>query len=289
MDQALSPQEEFAAAFEEIASGTSEQVEPQARPAKEELTAAPAPAKQADEKPKSEAEPVDPDKVLIDLRRQLSEANHRERSSAQRVSAFQRKFNEAEIEIASLRKRAEAAAPAAAPELQDDDDASALLKEMPDLSRALDRAVAKRVKESVDVVQQQVQQVEQGMQPLRQRAEQDAVRAEIAVVEKEFPGWRDTVFSPDFEQWIGAKPSVIRQAYDQASSAADALEFLRMFDRERAKPATPAQDNAQAGSKQARLERAVGPQSKAVARPVGGLPAPDDFDGAFAYFAARSA
>ena len=175
------------------------------------------------------------------------------------------------------------------------------MNEMPEIGQMVNRLVAKQVAQAVAAVQSRVQQVEEGVLPLRQKAEQDAVererqsvRDQLAVVEQEFPDWRDTVFSEPFEKWIGAKPASIREAYKNAGTAADCLEFLRMYRRENqgasntdpaatdTDPAAPA-----ASSKQQRLERSVGLPSRVAVKPAGGLPSKDDFEGAFAHFSRK--
>ena len=268
------------------------------------------------DEPAADADPdatrADPDPVvektaeekLAEALAQIADLQHRERSASGRVGEFQRKFNEATAQVQELTRRLQTAAPAAAakdaPAANDDPELSDLLKEMPELGQMVNRLVAKQVAQTVGEIQSRVQQVEEGVIPLRQKAEQDAkerenqaVREQLAVVEKEFPDWRATVFSDPFKSWIDGKPESIREAYKHAGTAADCLEFLRMYRREKqdaanTDPAAGTEPSASAASKQQRLDRSVGIPSRAAVKPAGGLPPKDDFEGAFAHFSRKA-
>jgi chromosome segregation ATPase len=307
------PEEEFAAAFKEAAAQRTAEAQPTPEPA-----ASPAPIQQPEKPepvqtssqeaakpeassaaPQPDNEPAPAESEVDKLRRELEQSRHRERSASARVSAFHRKLNETTAELERLRKAPSAPAADApapnAPPAEEDKELQAALSEMPELGRLVDRLVAKKVTEAVGEVKQRVQQVEEGVKPLRVQHEEAAVRGELAVVEKEFPNWRDIVFSSEFETWIQSKPRAIQQAYEQAATGADGLEFLRMYHRDTAKPAAagasnqPAQDDATTDKqrKQANLERAVSVPSRAAIAPVGGVPDANDFEAAFRYFASR--
>lgn len=268
----MTPEEEFAAAFNQASADRTGADE--APTAQADYGDAPA-RREAAEPP-----PVD---ELAELKRRLADAEHRERSASSRVSSFHKKYNEAQAQLAELQRQASAPEYDAEPTDEDDDEALAVLDEMPELGRLVDRLVALRVEESVDVVKRQVQQVEAGVQPLHQQAEREALRSELAVVEAEFPQWREIVYGDEFKSWIDAKPASIRDAYDNADTAADGLEFLRMYDRERG-ASTPT-SRSTTTTKQDRLARAVGVPSRAASAPLTGMPPADDFEASFNYFA----
>lgn len=296
-----SPEDEFEAAFAEAAAarqGTA----PAAAPAQEPQTAAngaqegekpeqaaeaqadPAAAPAQGQEPEQGDQPVD---EVAELKRKLSEAEHRERSASNRVSAFHKKLNEAQARVEQLQQQLKAAPKPAAsePAAEDDPELKAALSEMPELGRIVDRLVAKKVAEAVAPVKAQAQEIQESVKPAREFAEQAAVRRELEVVEKEFPDWREIVFSKEYEDWIAGKPQAIRAAYDNATSGADALEFLRMYRLEKGKPAA-ATTPPPTQSKKPDLTKAVGIPSRPAARPaVGGLPASEDFEAAFEFFA----
>jgi len=287
---------EFETAFAEFAKNGQEADAPvDAQDAAPAVAEAPAtPASEQTNQP-SEGVTKTPEQELAAMREQLAQAQHRERSASNRISAFHQQANDATRRAQEAERRLQEAATraAAAPE-PDDPELQALVREMPEIASAVDRLVAKKVAESVGEVRAKVSQVEQGMQPLydkareadaRAAAEQD--RRELAMVEQEFPSWRETVFGDDFKGWIDSKPQAIKTAYANASTAPDALEFLRMYSRER-QPAQGQQPNPAKATRR-QLERSVGITSRPVSKPAMAMPDENDFEGAFAFFNRRTA
>lgn len=246
-----------------------------------------------------QAQPTDD---VESLRRQLAEANHRERSASARISAFQRKVNEAQERVRELERRLQPAvsteatpAPSPAETAEDDKDLRAVLDEMPELGRAVDRLVARKVEQSVASLKQQAQQVEQAVRPAVEMAQQAQLQRELEIVEREFPGWRETVNSPEWIQFTDELPPSLRAAYDNAQTASEACAFLRMFNKGRP-PVQPQAEPAQQASatappptaaKKPDLTKAVGIPSRPVAKPVVAMPDESDFEGAFEFFASQ--
>lgn len=234
---------------------------------------------EAEQPAPSPSEAVPQDDEVTRLRRELDEARHRERSASARVSAFHRKLNQAQQELESLRTKAPAAAPAAAT-AEEDPELQELVVEMPEVAKLVEKLVEKRAASRIAEVEQKV---EQTVQPLRQEAEIRAAQAELAVVEKEFPNWNELVFSEPFQNWKDGLTPALRAAWDSASSGADALAFLRMYQRDVA----PAASAAAQPTKQDKLAKAVGLPSRTTVT-QSGLPAADDYEANFAYFAAKA-
>lgn len=268
--------EEFQAAFSEAASALRGGTPPVVAEPAAEL---PAPV-QAEEQPAPAPAEAPQDDELSKLRRDLEEARHRERSASARVSAFHRKLNSVEQELARLRKPEPAAAPAAAPDA-DDADLQAAIDEMPEVAKLVERLVEKRAGARFAQVEEKVEQV---VSPLREDAERRAAQAELSVVEKEFPNWNELVFSDPFQGWKDGLPPAMRQAWDNASTGADALAFLRMYQRDTAPAAAAA---APAPSKQDKLAKAVGLPSRSTGT-QSGMPAADDYQANFEFFAKQS-
>jgi hypothetical protein len=113
------------------------------------------------------------------------------------------------------------------------------------------------------------------------------------VVEQEFPDWNELVFSDPFQAWKDQLPPAMRSAWDHASTGQDALAFLRMYRQQTEGAAAPTPTpspspapQVQAQAKRDKLSQAVGvPSRPAVAQT--GMPAADDFDANFAFFAAQ--
>lgn len=276
--------EEFQAAFAEAAAGIRGEAPAPAPAEPAQSETPPAPEAKVDEPPAPAADAPPAEDEVARLRRELEEMRHRERSASQRVSAFHRKLNHAEQELARLRTTAPAAAPAAATE-EEDPELKAAMEEMPEVAKLVEKLVEKRAAQRIAQVEQTVNQT---VQPLRQEAEMRAAQAELSVVEKEFPNWNELVFSEPFQSWKDNLPPAMRQAWDNASTGADALAFLRMFQKDTTPAAAPAPAQASpADAKREKLAKAVGLPSRATVT-QSGLPAADDFEANFAYFAAQN-
>jgi hypothetical protein len=281
MTQTDTSSPEFQAAFEEAAAAMKGEppadsfkpVTEEAPPATEvKAEEAPAPASDAP----AAAPETQPEDEVARLRRELEEARHRERSASARVSAFHKKLNDTQRELETI--KTQAAAPAAAepmdPELQ------AALDEMPEVAKLVQTLIDKKVgavKQEVDKV---VAPLQQDAERQAQAAEQAAVKSELAVVEQEFPNWKDIVNSDDFKAWTDSLTPALRLGWDNAATGADALEFLRMHRERTSKPAAPP-------SAQEKLAKAVGLPSRTSPPSRSGLPSADDYEGSFAHFAAQ--
>lgn len=270
---------EFDAAFKEAAAAIrgSQPTAPVPAPPTEEpapLEEAPAPA------PEEPAPEPPPEDEREQLRRQIKELEHRERSASSRVSAFHKKLNQVTSELEALRAN-QAAAPAAAPD-EDDPELKALMDEMPEVAKLVNRLVDGKVGQRVAQVEQRV---EATVKPFREDAERQAVKAELATVEQEFPNWSELVYSQPFQSWKDTLPPAMRTAWDNASTGADALAFLRMYRNETSPPAAPAPSASPAASRQDKLAKAVGLPSRNSLPTQSGAPAAEDFDGNFEYFA----
>jgi hypothetical protein len=264
---------EFQAAFEQAAADLRGDTAP--APAAEPASEPQAPQL---EQPAAESQEAPQDDELSKLRRELEETRHRERSASARVSAFHRKLNSVQQELDSLRKPAPAAAPAAAAD-EEDADLKAAMDEMPEVAKLVERLVEKRSSARIAQVEEKV---EQAVSPLREDAERRAAQVELSVVEKEFPNWNELVFSEPFQTWKDGLPPAMRQAWDNASTGADALAFLRMHQRDTAPAAA-----APAPTKQDKLAKAVGLPSRSTGT-QSGMPASDDFQANFEFFAKQN-
>jgi chromosome segregation ATPase len=288
----MSPEDEFDAAFKEAAAARIGEREP------EPDGAAPAAAQPESEDPpqqQPEAEGNKPPEVSVeDLRKKLAEAEHRERSSANRVSAFHRKLNDAEARVKELEGRLQAASAASQPP-QQDPDLKAMLEEMPELGKVVEKLVAQRVGEAIDPLQKKAQTVEDSVRPAIEFAEREAIRREIAPVDEAFPGWRGLVFgedgqlSSDWSSWLESKSPAIRAAYAQVSTAQDAIEFLQMYHRDKnlPLPGARAAEEQPRPAKKPDLAKAVGIPSRPAGAQLNGMPSEDDFDANFNFFAQK--
>mgnify|MGYP000846977509 CR=1 FL=1 len=231
------------------------------------------------------------------LKADLAEALHRERSASNRISsrdrenaALQARVRELEQEVQQLHSRAQAPAPSAADDAEDD-----VLSTAEDLRKAVERRVQKaveplqRIATDADAraraAEAKAAEAAQVVTPIIQR---DAEQAEAELTGRlgdEFGGWDNAVKDVKFKAWLAKKPDAIRTLYNQGTTFDECATVLNLFSAEtghkfeRRKQAT--QDSAPGAS--LRLQAGIRP-GVGVVTP---RPNPDDFDGAFAEFANR--
>lgn len=305
------PADDFEKAFAELAGkpteGTTEAPKPQGeQPQADDAAAAATPDSQAQAEPsQASAQPAGDADVIADLRRQLQESQQRERSSAGRVSHFMRESNQHADRLRALEQelqelRAAKAAPAGQPS-SDDADLSDALAEAPELRAAVERRVGKAVaavQAKLDAaitqlahVGKKVDSAAQAVEPLVSREEERQAQSVYEALDQRFAGWREDVKAPAFQSWLQGQPRQVQELYLHGQAVEDAATVLTLFRASTGAPkseatapqgAQPAQAGA-AGDKQQRLREAAGiaPVSRA---PV--VNRKDDFEGAFAEFAA---
>lgn len=283
--------DQFDAAFAEF-SKQPEAPQPAEAPAAPEPEAAAPPAQPApaEPEPKSEAPSVD------ELQKQVKEALHRERSSANRISAFAQENNKLQSMIAEMRQRLDAldaakAAPAAAPATDEAD----VLANAPDLEAAVQkrvRAVTAGLESTVTELRKRLDQTEQvatqakaGLDPIVAREERQQHEAVWNALDTRFsPAWRDDIKTPDFDGWLKEQPRQIVEIFETAKTAQDSASVLTLYYSAKGKPIPAAAPSAPAANPNTeRLRMAAGVAPRGNQRPPSG-PAVDDFEGNFAVF-----
>lgn len=286
--------DQFDAAFAEFSKQPEAppQAEAQAAPEPVAATAPPAQPAPAEPEPKSESAPPSVD----ELQRQVKEALHRERSSANRISAFAQENNKLQSMIAEMRQRLDAldaakAAPAAAPATDEAD----VLANAPDLEAAVQkrvRAVTAGLESTVTELRKRLDQTEQvatqakaGLDPIVAREERQQHEAVWNALDTRFsPAWREDIKTPDFDGWLKEQPRQIVEIFETAKTAQDSASVLTLYYAAKGKPITAAAPSAPAANPNTeRLRMAAGVAPRGNQRPPSG-PAPDDFDGNFALF-----
>lgn len=303
-------QQEFDAAFAEMAK-------PESDSAAQPTSAQPSPTESAQAAPPvvaeqtaSEADEGQPDsskaqapKPTSDLDRQLAEALHRERSSANRLSHFMRENNRLTSELAKavdeLKKaRVPAAdqAPRAAAGTKD------VLAEAPDLEAAVNERVTKateslsaKIEEQQRIIQEltgKTDSAARAVEPLVAKQHQDQISRTQGELDKMFgQQWRSDISSSAFAKWIGEQNPDIQRLYQTGATVRDASTVMHLFYATSGarKPtqqpaASQASAPAPAGQPAAsdRLRKAAGIKPGTVVRPTNRN---DDFEGSFAEFA----
>lgn len=249
----------------------------------------------AEELAPADAAQVAPEKTVTieELQAQLKDLQHRERSSANRVSVFMRENQALAAQIAELRKAREAPASAPAPKAPEPNDD--VLSAAPDL----DAAVAKRVQAVVEPLVKRVaaaegrvedidrvtREVKTAVDPISQKALEEAIASTHKALDLSFTKqWRKDVSSAKYEEWLSRQPADVQHQAAHAITVEDTSAVLARFyavhgwpKREPEQPQpTPA-----GNSQQERLRLASGIQPRGAPRAQAG-PKDDDFEGHFA-------
>lgn len=259
MSEAVSAEQEFEAAFEEAVAtrrrqgaaedGGNTPAEkapgkqaapsgPQAKPNSQERAQE---QSQEQSQEQGQEQGQEPEGQLQALQRQLSDALHRERSSANRVSSFMRENNalkarvsELESEVSALRQRAQAITAQAG----DDDDET--FGEAPELRKAIERRVAAIVqplqteldetKDRLRRTHERADMAAQAIEPLVSRAQQAETEQIFGGLDAEFgASWRQEVATERFRTWLQTKSGAIQHLYNSGTTLHEAAEVLDLY------------------------------------------------------------
>lgn len=218
-----------------------------------------------------------PEPTVDQLKAQLQELHHKERSTSGRIGAFQKRINDLERQLTERQENILRS-------LQDGDDKD-FRENFPEIANALD----KRDQRLAQTVAMEVQKKTMAqLEPLKQAEQQRFVQSQYAALEAAHPNWQQDVRSSDFTQWLVKQPQQV-QSLASSDSAEDASALLTFF-KATAKPQS-AQNvpTAQANEpidqvnqqRKAKLAQATGIPSRS--KPASTSAIPDDFESAFKF------
>lgn len=242
------------------------------------------------------------DLQIAELTRQLAEAQHRERSSANRISPLNQQNDSLRSENAQLKARISelekqlASAPANSGGGGDADDA---LSEAPDLRQAVVNLVDKQVQP----LRQQLTEAQRKAQEAEQRASQvaqvvdpivsDRQEQELQVIfgglNQRYDGdWRAEIKQDRFKSWLSTQPQAIKDLYLNGETLNESAAVLDLYSSQtghlkRKEAGGQASPEEIARQRNERLAKASGLKSGGGAPAV--KKANDDFDSAFNEFA----
>ena len=231
--------------------------------------------------------PAEPsiEEKLAALEAERDNWRHKYQSDAGRVSAYQRQINEYQARLQQLEQAVQQSQqPSANPQGSGmaDEEWARFQEAYPEIAKALEVKLA-GVNQVNHVAQQaltRLQQVENVVAPLQEREAQAAEAAKLAVLDKQHPDWRTKVATPQFKQWISQQPQAVQQlAYSDAVD--DAAFLIKSFERESGLSSSQAQGQSRSN----RLQQNLGVKGRGSQGRTG---VPQDFEGAFAYFASQS-
>jgi hypothetical protein len=309
-EQVTKDEQDFEAAFAEQAGRQAQASDAQPnkdepKPGDKPEPEAPAedPLKQSDaaKEPAGTAKRPADDAGKSDIERQLAEALHKERSSANRLSHFMRENNRLTQLVQTLeRENADLKAKVA------DSPSSAkkdVLAEAPELEAAVRsrvEAALAPLRAKLEAANARLAEVDGGRDFAEAPAAQQPGRddaLQVASTQQQldaaFPSWRTDTQSVEFARWLNAQPLSIQNAYEHAVGFNDCATVMRLFYAAKGAPKQQTADPPavqQQPSSQDRLRHAAG-----IAPKGGNAPVPpaeskkDDFERSFEEFALQAA
>lgn len=220
---------------------------------------------------------------------ELEQFKHRASSDAGRASAFQRKAEQLESELAALKKApaADGAAKEAAQDAQEfleDPEFAAFREEYPE--------VAKPIEKVIKTLQAKAERLEREFGVISGDRHQQQIAKQEELLTQLHPDWKTATASPQFVQWYqGAPPGLRADIERHGNQIGDAQEVAKILDVFKAATGFGANGASRSGvtnlsaKRQRQLESAAAPAGRGVGPSSG---APDDFESAFNHFARKN-
>jgi chromosome segregation ATPase len=297
-------EQDFDAAFNEAASETPAKAdkpkqEPKPEPKQSSVEDAGAEGEQ-----QGRQEPAKEDTVeslrqqLAAVTRERDLAAHQARADAGRQSSITRENNQLKAEVAALKTQVEQLKAASKKPAATADGDGDLLDNAPELKAAVEsrvqqalEAATASLREELDAAKSKLAEVSQTadaaaqrVAPLLSREEQQQAEDVKNQLDQRFPGWRETIKTKEFHDWLRQQDEDTQRDYFEAKTFARASKVMRLFQADEGAKKPPEGEKTPQGEGAANtLQRSAGIAPRTVTRLS---PDKNDFDGAFAEFAA---
>lgn len=288
-------EDEYSAAFDAFAAGdANDEAKQEAEAESDAVTEQPENDESNQEQPKEKQESIDSDDedkpseggqtdAPKSLEEELEYYKHGFETNRGRVSAYQKKINELETKLKEKSNHADSAKdgndadPGSNPEGSgmSDEQWNEFAEDYPELASALE----KRLADFDQALNARLGEIEHKVTPLEEKAHEEYVNSQLAVLETKHPDWQQVTSSEEFSKWITEQPEAVREL-GNSLDAHDASFLIETF-----KSMTNAQSNSSSQKRQERLRQSVNISSKGGGRQTG---IPDDYDAAFDLFASQS-
>lgn len=221
--------------------------------------------------------PTHAEPTVEELKRQLEETRkaaqdfeHRFKSEVGRQTAYQRQIQE-------LKQQIQNPPQTQAQQRRLSERMAKIAEDFPELAQAFQEELS-------EAIGQVRQEVDQHLQPIRQKEQESYYRLEEDRVREAYPDFNDVVRSTDFQTWFSQQPEAVRSlaASPMAQDAIAVLDYYTGGKRFQQEP------NAKVQQVQARRQDAL--QRHTSVRNTAPAPvtdAPDDFESAFKFYARR--
>jgi hypothetical protein len=204
---------------------------------------------------------------------------HRFQSDAGRVGALQRKINELETQLTSSASKSPEQPSQREIEgaIGDDKKLDEFKEDYPEFADAIQHIVESRLQKEREALEEKFgQQIKPIHERFQKNEQEQYFASQYAALEAAHPDWQSVGRSQEFMEWVKRQPPIIQQAAN-SDDAHDVSFVLDTFKGQR-KPARTQE------SRRTRLEQNVSVKSRGAA-PTG---PPDDFEGAFDYYARKT-
>ena len=256
-------QEEVHEAEEEIAPEAEEPPEEQPRDDRGRFTS-------TDEKP---AEP--------DWKAEAQQWQHRYNSDLGRQSALQRKIQEQQVEIARLQRSTQSAPqqPQANPNGMTDAKWKEFKEDFPEIAEVMEH----QQQLQAQAHQREIAQLREQLVPIQQQSHKQYINAQYQILDQQHPDWRDVAQSKEFRQWVSTQPAPVQQLVN-SDEAADAAYLVQTYKTSVGSGPSSTDELKQRRERQLRQGQTL---TNRGGRSRTNLPAEDDFEAAFDYFASK--
>lgn len=193
------------------------------------------------------------------LQQERDHFEHSFKSQVGRVSALQKKID---------------SEPEASAEKEVDADLQGVMNDYPEIAKPIIDYLEKKYADIGSKIAP-IEQVEQ------QRQAQEAkqyISDQLSILDRDNAGWRNTIASTDYNDWLNKQPAPVRQMAD-SNSATDYQYLLTSYE------ATQNKSADLTARRQAKLAANVQVPSSGVSKKS---TAPDDFDAAWDYYASKN-
>jgi hypothetical protein len=278
----LTPEEEFGKAFEEATGNTpvaeqppdkgeqKDSAEDIPQPEEEDTGEESAPASITGEESGSEGEQPEGE---TDYKALYEKEVQRTKSWEGRIRAANKRAEDAERAAkelqASRQKVAEEPSPAPAP--ADDPDLKSFFEDYPELKAPFNKLVDIRGEQIArKIVQEEIQKLTPQIAEIKSKFQETATAEHFGKIAAAHPDYAEVASSPEFDAWVQAQPSFVRDRYQEvvdAGSSEQVIELLSLYKSHR-KPAS------NSPGKQRQMKAAKAAALDAVPSSSGGIPGP---------------
>lgn len=198
---------------------------------------------------------------------------HRYNSDLGRQNALQRKIQEQQDEIQKLAKQK-------APEEMTSKEWAELQEDYPEIAKGIEA----KFKADQENHSRELVQLREQLAQVQSRDQEQYKSAQYQILEQHHPDWRDVAQSQNFGEWLGQQPLPV-QSLMESEEAADAAYLLNMF-KTTTRQAQP--DNSEIKQRRERQLKNAQTVPNRGGRTRSNLPAEDDYEASFDYFANQS-